>query len=185
MFAVTTHSRPEISFDQMRNFMEHGWGDLGLRVADCWHNFNTRFFGGALRPVPILLVATSPHGHWLGLTHGSHERAVHRIELTNPGRKRVLVARRATLLHEMIHQHLVERGEDPHHDGEPWRREITRMHAELIEGERLWCAYDQVKKINGSSVRVPRPAPEPGMRAIAQKDIARWPRSVGIDLGKL
>ena len=54
-----------------------------------------------------------------------------------------------------------------------------------LTGERLWCAYDQVKKINGHSVRVPKPAPEPGMRSIVQKEIATWPHSVGINLGAL
>ena len=84
----------------------------------------------------------------------------------------------------MVHQLLTEAGEDPYHEAEPWRREITRLHLALT-GERLWCAYDQVKKINGHSVRVPRPAPEAGMHSIAQKEIATWPRSVGIKLGAL
>ena len=64
-------------------------------------------------------------------------------------------------------------------------RRDTRLHAVLLGGERLWCAFDQVRKVNGRSVRVPAPAPEPNMRTIEQKDIARWPRSVGLLLGSL
>src|SRR6266567_9350951 len=69
MFAVTSHSRPQLDFADMRSFLEHGWGELGIRVADCWRDFNDCYFDGRLKPLPIVLVATSPHGHWLGLTH--------------------------------------------------------------------------------------------------------------------
>jgi SprT-like family len=160
MFAVTSHSRPQLDFADMRAFLEHGWGELGLRVAGCWRDFNDRYFDGRLKPLPIVLVATSPHGHWLGLTHGSRNgHGTHRIELTHPGMGARLIADRTTLLHEMIHQALVEQGVNPHHDKEPWRAEITRLHAALTGGEQLWCAFDQVRKVNGRSVRVPAPAP--------------------------
>src|SRR6266487_3044944 len=159
MFAVTSHSRPQLDFADMRAFLEHGWGELGNRVAECWRDFNDRYFDGRLKPLPI--------------------------ELAHPGMGARLIADRTTLLHEMIHQALVEQGINPHHDKEPWRAEITRLHAVLTGGERLWCAFDQVRKVNGRSVRVPAPAPEPNMRTIEQKDIARWPRSVGLLLGSL
>src|SRR5262245_60647773 len=86
MFAVTSHSRPQLSFADMRAFLEHGWGELGNRVAGCWRDFNDRYFDGRLKPLPIVLVATSPHGHWLCLTHGSRNgHGTHWIELTHPG----------------------------------------------------------------------------------------------------
>jgi hypothetical protein len=76
-------------------------------------------------------------GTWLGLTHGSRNgHGTHRIELTHPGMGARLIADRTTLLHEMIHQALVEQGVNPHHDKEPWRAEITRLHAVLTGGER-------------------------------------------------
>lgn len=190
MFAETAHTRPEINFVQMRDFMHHGWGPVGIRVAEAWREFNDRYFESRLRPVPITLVATSPHGHWLGLTSGmrpGNGHAVcrcHLLQLTYPASGRQLIADRGVLLHEMVHQALVEAGLYPSHDGEPWRNEITRLHGALT-GERLWCAYDQVRKVDGKSVRVPRPAPESGMRSIEQAEIARWPRSLGIELGAL
>ena len=167
MFAETSHTRPDINFAQMRDFMHHGWGPVGIRVAEAWREFNDRYFDGRLKPVPITLVATSPHGHWLGLTSGmrpGNGNAVcrcHLLQLTYPNGGRQLIADRGVLLHEMVHQALVEAGLYPSHDGEPWRNEITRLHL-VLTGERLWCAYDQVKKIDGKSVRVPKPAPEPG-----------------------
>ena len=183
MFTETTHTRPDIDFQQMRDFMHHGWGPVGLRVADTWREFNDRYFEGRLKPAPITLVATSPHGHWVGLCAGSACRC-HLIQLTYPNGGEKLIADRGVLLHEMVHQGLVEAGLDSKHRGKPWRNEITRLHLTLT-GERLWCAYDQVKKINGHSVRVPKPAPEPDMRSIEQAEIARWPHTVGIDLGAL
>ena len=172
MFAITSHSRPQLDFADMRAFLEHGWGELGIRVAACWRDYNDRYFEGRLRPLPILLVATSPHGRWLGL----HPRLPQRTRnpatssYAHPGSGKELIADRDTLLHEMIHQALVEQGVNPHHDKEPWRAEVTRLHAALTDGEKLWCAFDQVRKINGRSVRIPRPAPEPTMRTIEQKE---------------
>ena len=119
-------------------------------VVVCLTNTFDRYFAGRLKPVPITLVATSPHGHWWGLTSGmrpGNGEAVcrcHLLQLTYPGQGISLIADRGVLLHEMM----------------------------ALTGERLWCAYDQVKKIDGHSVRVPKPAPEPGMRSIEQKWLA-------------
>jgi len=190
MFSETSHTRPDINFAQMRDFLHHGWGPVGVRVAECWRDYNDRYFDGRLRPVPITLVNTSPHGHWLGLTCGIFAGngdglpcRCHLIQLTYPGSGESLVADRATLLHEMVHQFLVEAGLNARHAAEPWRKEITRLHL-VLTGERLWCAYDQVKKIKGTSVRVPKPAPESGMRSIEQREIAAWPTR-DIKLGAL
>jgi hypothetical protein len=47
MFAVTSHSRPQLDFADMGAFLEHGWGELGIRVAglvaderalEAWHH---------------------------------------------------------------------------------------------------------------------------------------------------
>ena len=44
-----------------------------------------------------------------------------------------LIADSGTLLHEMVHQYLNERGEPAGHDSEGWRREIMRLHELVID----------------------------------------------------
>ena len=41
MFAETTHTRPDINFQQMRDFLHHGWGPVGIRVAEAWRELTT------------------------------------------------------------------------------------------------------------------------------------------------
>ena len=110
MHAETNHRRPDITYAEMKAFLTIGWGKLGQRVAETWLAFNKKHFGGKLQPLPITIVNTSPYGHWLGLTCGSLNRT-HLIQLTMPTEAGQLVADRGVLLHEMIHQCLVERGE--------------------------------------------------------------------------
>lgn len=59
------------------------------------------------------------------------------ITLNVPTRYDCLVADNATLLHEMVHQYLFERGEPAKHDSDGWRREImptaTSMVSKMIE----------------------------------------------------
>jgi len=94
--------------------------------------------------VPIALTFTSPYGSWVGLTH-CRDRRDHLIELTAPAKGVALVAGRSTLLHEMVHQCLAERGEPTNHDSESWCREIMRLHQQ-ITGERLWATPERVGK---------------------------------------
>lgn len=138
MHVETDHKRPSITFAEMKKFLVTGWGELGALIADTWAAFNRDHFGGKLSPLPIVLTATSPFGQWVGLTHcdRKHRRA-HLIELTWPRGASPLRAGRSTLLHEMIHQHLAERGRDPSHDSEDWCNEIMRVHHELTGGADL------------------------------------------------
>jgi hypothetical protein len=174
------------TFDEMKRALAAGWGDLGTRVATCWAYYNQLYFDGRLKPLPIFLTQTSPYGNWVGLTC-IHDTVTH-IALTAPKQGEFLVADRGVLLHEMIHQHLFESGEYPSHDGEPWRRAIMRLHRDITRKE-LWAGKSTVTKKrteNGrKSVRFNLPHPETGEPSITQEQIARWPNSVGIDLGPL
>jgi hypothetical protein len=177
----------DYTFEEMRRALAAGWGELGERVADCWLDYNRRYFGGQLRPLPIFLTPTSPYGHWVGLTCIS--AAVTNIALTCPREGEVLVADRGVLLHEMTHQGLFERGISHKHKDQSWCDEIMRLHR-LLTGQEIWAgAYTVAKKRTAdggrSSVRCNRPHPQTGAPSLAQGDIARWPHSVGIDLGRL
>jgi hypothetical protein len=175
------------TYIQMRQALTVGWGPLGARVAKGWLDYNRVYWEDKLKPLPIFLTPTSPYGHWIGLTCCS-ETVTH-IAMTAPRVGKVLVADRNTLLHEMIHQYLFETGQDPKHEGEPWRKEIMRLH-ELLTGETIWAGAYTVKKVrqaNGrrKSVKGNRAEPRAGRPSITQGEIARWPQSLGIRLGSL
>ena len=186
----TDHTRPRISFPQMRTFMHVGWGDLGLRIAAYWADYNARYFSGKLEPIPIVLTNTSPYGHWLGCTHCNRiRRRAHLIQLTMPAQARILVADRGVLLHEMIHQHLAERGDSPKHDGHPWCAEIMRLHYE-ITGRRIWATPATVAKLPAAkkggkrkSIRRQTDDPATGLPSLDPAQIATWPHSTGLKLG--
>jgi hypothetical protein len=169
--------------EAMRWALVTGWGELGGRVYDAWCEFNSRHFGGKLRPLPIFLTTASPYGKMLGWTCCAGP--VTHMALLAPRIGTRLVADLNVLLHEMCHQWLHEQGLYPSHDGQPWRELIMRLHHE-ITGERIWAGPPTVAKDKDRrSVRVNAPDPESGRPSITQGEIARWPYSCGIDLGRL
>ena len=102
-----------------------------------WREFNDLYFAGELQPVPIVLTYMQPFGRRIAFCSYSptvplgvagilqRERNANfgrMITLNVPQAGKFLVADNATLLHEMIHQYLSERGESASHDSEPWRR---------------------------------------------------------------
>lgn len=178
----TTHVRPDMTADQMRQWLSAGWGELGASIADAFQDLNGQFFDGALRPLPVVPTPVSPYGNWLGLTCGNpHAQAAHVIYLTVPHAGETLVADRSVLLHEMAHAWLFQRGENSAHDGEPWRREIMRLSAlagRLIDVQPV--KFAKVRQPDGKrkSVRVQQ-------GELSQLEIANWPRSIGLDFGPL
>jgi hypothetical protein len=64
---------------------------------------------GELRPTPIIYVPISTYGHWIGLCHTNHPEE--RADLIYLMRKDWETVRGA-LLHEMVHQALVESARD-------------------------------------------------------------------------
>lgn len=189
MRTETTHTRPDITFAEMKTFLTVGWGKFGERIADKWLKLNRTYFRGRLQPLPITLVNTSPYGHWLGITAcNPAEQRAHLIQLTAPRQEKFLVADVGVLLHEMVHQYLAELGEETGHDSEPWCREIMRLHYKITR-EKLWASPSVVRKekIGGKlkSVRKQKPCPDTGETSLPRADIATWPHSVGVDLGAL
>jgi hypothetical protein len=175
------------TFKDMVRTLAVGWGEQGRAVASYWQEYNKAFFGGRLKPLPIFLTPVTPYGRMVGWTCCGG--AVTHIALCAPRVGQVLVADRSTLLHEMIHQSLHESGLYTSHDGEPWRREIMRVH-KLLTGEEIWAGAYTVAKVKDAdggrrSVRLNRPHSETGAPSLTQDQIARWPHSLAVKLGPL
>lgn len=167
----------------MKKFATEAWGDLGASVVAAWRVLNDRYFEGKLRPIPIVVTNTQPFGRRLAFcSHGTTGRT---ITLNYPRQALALVADNGTLLHEMVHQHLSEIGEDPKHVSAAWRREIMRLHQQ-ITGTRIWAGRSMLMRDPASKrvIRVNEPG-EGGSASLTQGAIATWPHDQNIDLGKL
>lgn len=186
-YSYVLHQAP--TYEEMLRFAAWAWGELGIRVVNKWRDFNERYFDEALRPTPIIITSTLPHGKRLADCIGAADDLSGRrlIRLNVPKHGQTLVATNGVLLHEMIHQFCFERGLDADHAAQPWRDQIMRLHTQ-ITGSTIWAGRSRTyrhKKADGGGVyRMNEPGPN-GERSLPQADIARWPESVGIDLGPL
>jgi len=167
----------------MERFAVEAWGDLGRKVVTKWAEFNERYFGGKLKPIPIIITPTLPFGKRIADCSARPEHG-RLIRLNLPKDHNRLVADNNTLLHEMIHQFLCERGEDPDHKSNGWRAEIMRLN-KLITGREIWAGRSKTKRIGKQVIRINEEHPD-GRKSITQRQIARWPHDgCGIDLGVL
>jgi hypothetical protein len=174
----------------MQRFATEAWGSLGTATVERWVEFNKRFFGGKLRPVPLVITHTQPFGRRLAFCSYNPGTLGRTITVNVPKHHKSLLADNGVLLHEMIHQALFELGEDAAHASEGWRREIMRLHEE-ITGKQIWAGRSMTKRVRGEDgklskvVRINSPSPD-GEGSLGQDDIATWPNSkTGIRLGKL
>jgi hypothetical protein len=172
------------TFEDMERFAIEAWGPLGGATAHKWREFNERYFAGGLRPVPIVITNTLPFGKRLAFCSYNPDGAGRTITLNVPKSYRFLLADNCTLLHEMVHQHLFERGESAEHGGEGWRREIMRLNL-LLTGKAIWAGRSQTVRRDGEVIRINLPHPATGQSSLTQKQIARWPHDRGVDLGAL
>src|SRR5262245_22848731 len=173
------------TFDDMRKFASEAWGQLGAETALMWAIFNEAYFGGVLKPVPLVLTHAQPFGKRLAFCSYSPNASGRTITLNVPKDHNRLLADNNTLLHEMLHQFLFECGENPKHAGEPWRREIMRL-TKQITGKDIWAGPSKPARVNGSELRRNAAHPVTGEPSLPQKAIARWPHDgLGIDLGRL
>jgi hypothetical protein len=169
------------TFEDMERFATEAWGPLGTNAARKWRQFNELFFAGDLRPVPIVLTSTQPFGRRVAFC-SYNPGSGRTITLNVPSVYDTLLADNATLLHEMVHQSLFERGEPAGHDGDGWRREIMRIN-EVLTGKEIWAGRSKTVRRDGKVVRINVPHPETGEASLGQMQIARWPHDV--PLGKL
>jgi hypothetical protein len=186
MDAVTpSNELREFTVDDMRRFAGEAWGPIGVDIVEKWCEFNARYFANALRPVPLVITNTLPHGRRLAFCSYNPGTFGRTITLNIPRQARRLLADNNTLLHEMVHQLCFERGEPAEHAGKPWRREIMRL-TKVIAGKDIWAGHSTVRRIDGKPTRLNVPHPETGELSLPQAVIARWPHDgLGIDFGKL
>jgi hypothetical protein len=174
---------PEFTIDDMYRFASEAWGPLGTATVDRWQEFNARYFAGRLRPVPLVITNTLPFGRRSAFCSYDPSASGRTITLNVPKDHQALLADNDTLLHEMVHQALFERGTDAAHASAGWRGEIMRLH-EIITGSKIWAGRSVTKRIDGKVVRINEPRND-GTVSMTQGSIARWPHSVGINLGRL
>jgi hypothetical protein len=173
------------SFEDMERFAAEAWGPLGRKVVHKWAAYNDRYFGGSLRPIPLVLTHTLPFGKRIAFCSHSATGLGRTITLNVPQDHDRLLADNNTLLHEMVHQYLFERGEYAGHDGDGWRREIMRLNRD-ITGRDVWAGRSKTARRNGTVVRLNEPHPKTGQVSLTQMQIARWPHDhYGIDLSTL
>lgn len=170
------------TIEDMRRFAYEAWGESSIPVVDRWVEYNAKYFDGELRPVPIIITNTLPFGKRIAqCTHGNGRN----ITLNVPRWFDRLLADNNTLLHEMVHQFLFERGEPAGHDSAGWRREIMRL-TKMIKGVDIWAGKSTVTRVAGRPTRMNKAHPETGEASLSQKIIARWPHDgLGINLGRL
>lgn len=176
---------PELSYYDALTVSSRAFGTLGENSVRLWRQYNMTYFEGRLKPVPVLYVPTSHYGGWVGLCAGSKKRrVVHHIwmMLESP-LSRPWALLRTVLLHEMVHQSLIERGLSADHAGLPWREVIMRLSFDHF-GVQFWAGESTVVKRRNpdgkrQSVRTNRASPN-GEPSLTQGEIARWPDSMGI-----
>lgn len=181
---VTASCALPFTVEDMRRFAGEAWGPLGVAIVDKWCAFNAEYFDNALRPVPLVISNTQPFGRSLAFCSYSPDAGGRTITLNVPRHHNHLVADNDSLLHEMIHQFLFERGERPTHDGAGWRREIMRL-TRQIAGNDVWAGPSKPMRRDGRVIRANAPHPETGEDSLPQAVIAGWPRTMGINLGRL
>jgi hypothetical protein len=181
MHQIITRS---FTVEDMRRFAGEAWGQLGVNIVVKWCEFNAKYFDGALKPVPLVISRTLPFGKRIGYCSHDPDVGGRTITLNVPRQHKVLLADNNTLLHEMLHQFLFERGEDSKHAGAPWRREVIRL-TKLITGKDVWAGASKTARRDGKVIRINAPHPETGEASLPQKVIARWPHDrLGIDFGR-
>jgi hypothetical protein len=180
---VTPSMMLQFSVEDMRRFAAEAWGSLGVSIVEQWCEFNAAYFDAALKPVPIVITHAQPFGRRLAFCSYNIGAGGRTITLNIPGSHNVLVADSNTLIHEMVHQFLFERGEYPAHNGAPWRREIMRL-TKMITSKDIWAGASKTMRRDGLVIRGNAAHPKTGELSLPQKVIARWPHDeIGIDLG--
>lgn len=177
-FLALEIERPNITFKQARQVASCAFGKKGEMVIDLWEAYNHHYFESALKPVPILFVPTSPYGHWTGLTVGTKKKKSALIYLKTG---ELWTTTKCVLLHEMIHQHLIETNRNTGHNSQDWCDEIMRISKDYFGAEfwagRYTVGKKRTKEGDRISVRINKSGPK-GEKSISMAKICSWPSSI-------
>jgi hypothetical protein len=97
---VTQSYKLQFSIEDMRRFGGEAWGQIGADIVDRWCEFNAAYFGGVLKPVPLVISNTQPFGKRIAFCSYDPDASGRTITLNVPARHHVLVADNNTLLHD-------------------------------------------------------------------------------------
>ena len=148
------------------------WGDAGARVVNTFARLNAEHFDSELPPLPMVIGITA-YGRCLGITrYSSHAtgglpRITIASNLFSSGVNRVA----DTVLHEMVHAHLMLAGRDTTHNGRPWCEELERLSPAVLG--RTVCAKPVTpRRIDGKVRRAALGG------HLTRKQLASWPHSL-------
>jgi hypothetical protein len=161
------------------------WGEAGDFAAAEFARLNREHFAGTIPPMPVIIGLTA-YGKCIGATLTVSWLDSPRITLTPElfnGNHRTAGGPRMVsdvLMHEMVHAALVLRGEDPHHNGEPWCRVITELSPDVL-GAGITARPVLPRRVpnpdRAADQHAPKTVvvrkPEPG--AMSQAELASWP----------
>jgi hypothetical protein len=174
--------RDRITTDQQRQLLTWTFGPVGAELAELWAALNHRLWDGQLDPCPIWLPRCTTYGRWIGLCSGDPEaRRTLSLQVKWQLSRQ---ARADVILHEQLHQALIETGRNPQHNRWPWCQELMRITRELW-GIEIWAAPAIPRKVRSTdtgelvSSRVQRRGPQ-GQTSITRQQIATWPASIGL-----
>lgn len=157
-----------------------GHADL---IYDAFEQINRLCFAGDV-PMRGIVVGLTPHGGALGQTSLDGRITLHpsliEPKSSNPWRIPAASCNAAlladVLVHEMIHAALIDRGDNPDHNGWPWCREIARL-SPLVIAEPLVASpwrRTRAAMTEGGALSY-----QPEIEgSISRKSLAAWPQSV-------
>jgi len=180
------------------------WGPAGAAVHDSYSHWRTTLFPELPEQMPIVIGITA-YGSCVGLTR---YRASTRLPIVigitagadgaeptyfrRDGTARISIASNVfahgrgavsdVMVHEMLHIHLLQRGEDPAHDAEPWYAAVRQLSPAVLGREldvRRGGARRSVRVANPRAAEDGQPATlvrkVAATSAVPHAQVARWP----------
>jgi hypothetical protein len=132
-------------YNEMLKLGELADGDRGVALVELWKEINQRCFEGRLCPLPIQWVTCMPYGRCVGSIRHSHAKGHQRTARIEIMRTRSNKDAALILLHEMVHQSLMEQDMDPSHISAFWRKELVRLSLDVF-GKSVVVPREMVRK---------------------------------------